>query len=233
MKFSLGKRAYTLIFTVVCVIAVVSVISLIYLYRQYEVAREQLQKTASEKSDSEIQSLVRTIGVYMELPGSEVPTLATVTDVSKLPSIPFFAKAKSGDKVLIYTRAAKAILYRPGSNKVIDVSVFDTKNPAVVSESKAPISVELRNGTSVTGITGTFEKKLTEMSSDVVVIAKNNAKQREYADSLVIAGSTKHSAFAEQLAGTLNMVVSPLPKSEASTAADILIILGKDAIEER
>lgn len=233
MTFSLGKRAYTLIFTAVCVIAVVSVVSLIYLYREYEEARNQLQNTASGKTESEIQSLVGTIGKYMELPVSEVPTLATVTDVGKLPSIPFFANAKTGDKVLIYNQAAKAILYRPRSGKVIDVSVFDSKNPAAVSESTAPISVELRNGTTVTGITGTFEKKLTEMSPDVVVIAKNNAKQREYTDSLVIAGSAKHSAVAEHLAGTLNMVVSPLPKSEASTAADILIILGKDAIEAR
>ncbi len=231
MKFSIRNRTYTLIFVFVCAIAVISIVSLIYLYLQYDMAREQLQKTASREAESEIQTLVSTIGEYMELPSEEVPTLATVTDVSKLPTIPFFAKAKSGDKVLIYNQAAKAILYRPGSNKVIDVSVFDSKNSAVVSGSKKPLSVEVRNGTTVTGITGTFEKKLKEMSSDVVVSAKNNAKRRDYQDSLVIAGSTARAADAEQLAGTLSMVVSPLPRLEASTSADILIILGKDVIE--
>lgn len=231
MKHSIGTRTHTLMLSIVSAIAVISVVSFMYLYRQYDVARDQLQQTVSGATGSEIESLVDTIGVYMELPNSETPTIATVTDVSKLPSIPFFARAKSGDKVLIYSQAAKAILYRPSNKKIIDVSVFDTQNPTSSQTIKRPVAVEIRNGTTVAGITGTFEKKVKEMAGDVLITEKNSAKHREYTESLVIAGSAAHTKAAEKLAGMFNLVVSPLPRTEASTSADILIILGKDIIE--
>src|SRR3990170_2816002 len=48
---------------------------------------------------------------------------ATITSVylSKLDDQPFFAKAKVGDKVLLFTQAKKAILYDPIGNVVVEV----------------------------------------------------------------------------------------------------------------
>ncbi len=56
------------------------------------------------------------------LPQDEQPTIATVTDLAKLQGQPFFANAQVGDKVLIYSRAGKVILYRPGENKIIELA---------------------------------------------------------------------------------------------------------------
>lgn len=64
--------------------------------------------------------LVDEVGKLMVLP-KEVPTIATVTDITKLKNQPFFANAKNGDRVLLYTQAKKAILYRPSIKKIIDV----------------------------------------------------------------------------------------------------------------
>ena len=70
----------------------------------------------------EVKALTGQIGKSMELPAGEQPTLATVTDQTKLGGQDFFAHAQNGDKLLVYSNARKAILYRPSSGKVIDVT---------------------------------------------------------------------------------------------------------------
>jgi hypothetical protein len=70
----------------------------------------------------ETKALTDRIGEFMELPLDEQPTLATVTDQEKLKEQSFFAHAQNGDKLLVYSKARKAILYRPSTKKVIEVS---------------------------------------------------------------------------------------------------------------
>lgn len=77
----------------------------------------------------ETQNLLEKIGKLIELPVGEQPQIATVSDASKLPNQPFFAKAKNGDKVLIYNISQKAILYRPSINKIIDVESLVLAQP--------------------------------------------------------------------------------------------------------
>src|SRR4051812_29005641 len=77
---------------------------------------------AQKQSQEETQRLVAEIGKLIELPTGEVPTVATVSDVSKLKNQPFFQNASNGDKVLIYSNAKKAILYSPTLKKVLEVA---------------------------------------------------------------------------------------------------------------
>ena len=62
------------------------------------------------------------VSKLMVLPTDETPTMATVSDPEKLKNQAFFVNAKVGDKVLIYTKARKAILFSPSQNKIIEVS---------------------------------------------------------------------------------------------------------------
>ena len=62
---------------------------------------------------------------------------------SKLKAQPFFAKAQDYDQVLIFEKAKKAILYRPSTNKLIEVAVY--KSPAGASSPSGEVA-----GTAVT-----------------------------------------------------------------------------------
>lgn len=69
--------------------------------------------------------LVIAVGKLAQLPVDEKPTVATVMDATKLKGQAFFAKAANGDKVLIFTQAQKAYLYRPSTNKIIEIAPFN------------------------------------------------------------------------------------------------------------
>ena len=77
---------------------------------------------AENKPAATTQALVDKVSLLTALPTDETPTVATVTDITKLQGQPFFAKAQNGDKVLIYTKNKKAILYRETTNEIINTS---------------------------------------------------------------------------------------------------------------
>ncbi len=62
------------------------------------------------------------VGKLVPLPQDEMPTIATVTDLTPLKDQAFFKEAEIGDKVVIYDKSKKAILYRPSTNKIIQIA---------------------------------------------------------------------------------------------------------------
>jgi hypothetical protein len=83
-----------------------------------------LSKDSGEEQVDETQMLVEEVGKIIKLP-EEVPTIATVSEIEKVREQKFFVNAENGDKVLIFTGAKKAILYRPSEKKVIEVGVVN------------------------------------------------------------------------------------------------------------
>ena len=96
----------------------------------------QKSKGANNAANTEIQSLVKEVAVLVVVPIDETPTLATVSDPSALKGQAFFVDAIEGDKVLIYTNAKKAVLYRPSINKVINIA------PLNLGDTQAPPSTQ-------------------------------------------------------------------------------------------
>lgn len=78
--------------------------------------------TSREEEENEITDIVARVGELIVLPEGEEPTIATVTDPEKLRDQVFFANAKEGDVVLIYTGAQKAYLYDPVADKLVEVA---------------------------------------------------------------------------------------------------------------
>lgn len=91
-------------------------------------------------AQAEVKKLVSEVGKLIDLPTNEEPTVATVSDVTKLKDQAFFQKAKNGDKVLIYTNARKAILYDPQAKKVIDVAPLNIGTQSAQIASPSPQS---------------------------------------------------------------------------------------------
>lgn len=109
-----ATRKILLFGVLIIVIGLISFTS--YYYHQYQ----QIRNNPDIITEKELESITTSINRFMDLPEDETPTLATITDKEELSDQQFFKKAEVGDKVLIYTKSLKAILYRPSSKRVIE-----------------------------------------------------------------------------------------------------------------
>lgn len=207
----------------------------IYFYRLYKTAQIKANPTAAATQDAQV--TVAEVSKLMELPTGEVPTVALITDITKLKDQTFFSSAKNGDKVLIYTQAKQAILYRPSINKIINVAPVNigssntsSSSAQVVTPTPIPakFTVVLRNGTKTTALTQTMEAKLTSKVTGVTVTGRGNANTADYTKTILVDVSGTNSVRAESIASTLGITVGLLPKGESTPSADFLIIVGSD-----
>ena len=110
---------------------------LAYDYSQLKKENDKLSNP-SEAAKVATAQLVAEVGALTNLPSGETPTVATVSDASKLKNQAFFANAQNGDKVLIYTQAKRAILYRPSTGKIIEIAPINLGNSNSSNSSSEP-----------------------------------------------------------------------------------------------
>jgi cytoskeletal protein RodZ len=117
-----GKTLFWIIIVVAFMVLAVGVAT--YFAQKYSDANKELERLSDPQvaAQQELDQILAKVGSLTVLPEGEKPTLATVTDVSKLADQPFFANAQTGDRVLIYTNAKKAYLYRPSTNQIINIA---------------------------------------------------------------------------------------------------------------
>ncbi len=113
-----------LIAVLVIILVVGGTVGSVYYFRQYQ----SLKVNPNLIAQKETEALVLAVSKIMELPTDETPTIATVLDREKLKDQSFFSKAENNDKILVYTKAMQAILYRPSVNKIINVAPIDISN---------------------------------------------------------------------------------------------------------
>ena len=217
----------------VILIAVGSTGAAIYLYNQYQT----IKKNPDLVYKGEDKKTIESISKYMQLPQGEEPSIATILDITKLKDQKFFENAQNGDKIIIYSSARKAILWRPTTNKIIEVAPLVLGDQAQTSTqpqvtapavaSGAQVSVALYNGAGITGLTKKAEEKIASIG-DINVVARTNAAKNDYAKTLVVDLTGKNGQLAAELAGFLGGEMAQLPAGEAKPEADILIIAGQD-----
>ncbi len=110
------------------ILVVVVLIATVLVFTQFSKAKKLSQQVVELKQSPEqvvqeqSKKLIEKVGKLIILPVDEEPTIATVTDLKPLQDQPFFKNAKLGDKVIIYSLAKKAVLYREEANIVVEVA---------------------------------------------------------------------------------------------------------------
>lgn len=117
-----SKKIRVIVFFIL-VIAIGGVLTSYYMWKKVKNL-----ENPSLAIESEVKKIVGDISNIFVLPMDETPTLATVSDPSKLKSQAFFANAEAGDKVLIYTKSKKAILWRPSISKIVEISAINAES---------------------------------------------------------------------------------------------------------
>lgn len=215
-----------LLLALVIILAIGGTCASVYYYKQYRA----LKDNPNLEAQKETEILVSAVGKLMELPADETPTVATVADKESLKDQLFFAAAQNGDKILAYTKAMKAILYRPSINKIINVAPIVQQQEAAQNESALPaaeLKIAYYNGTETAGLSGQAEKAIKAAYPNYQTAILANAAKKDYKENLVVDLTGSRGKEASDLANFLNGKVVSFPEGENRPDADILIISGK------
>jgi hypothetical protein len=88
------------------------------------------QKASELKSGSltviekQAREIIARVGKIIMLPEGEMPVVVNLNDPAQFKDVPFFAKAKVGDKALFYQMSKRAYLYDPVANKILEVATI-------------------------------------------------------------------------------------------------------------
>ncbi len=115
-------KAFVVLITI---IAIAGVAASAYLYRE-----NFKLKNPNQVAEQQVKDIVAEVSKVIVLPTDEVPSLATVADPEKLADQPFFAHALTGDVVIVYAKAKRAILWRPSTKQVVEVSPLNLPEDA-------------------------------------------------------------------------------------------------------
>lgn len=126
----MNKTKFIIIFLVILLLASFSAVFLLY---------TKIKNTNAIPDDpkGDSQKTIKSVSKIFELPEGETPTVATIMSMEELKYQPFFARAKIGDKVLIYQKSLKVILWRPSTGKIIEISTLgapEENNKDIVEE---------------------------------------------------------------------------------------------------
>lgn len=196
-----------------------------YYYNNYQ----KLLKNPDIVTKQEATWLVDKVSKLMSLPTDEEPSTATVLDKDKLKDQAFFKNAENGDKILIYSKAKKAILYRPSIDKIIEVMplALDNTQNATSGATTETIKVALINGTTIDGLTNTAEINIKNKIANVEIISKDKAVKTDYKSTVVVDINGNKAEQAGAIADAVGGKVGSLPAGETKPSADILVIVAQ------
>jgi hypothetical protein len=227
-----------------------------YFYWQYQKVLKN-QPVPATSPQSETKNLTDKLGKFLALPSDEEPTIAEVKDVEKLKEQLFFSGAQNGDKVLIYTKNKRAVLYRPETDRVIEITSLGTakenvavpssggvagvtdatsgemilaeKKDASKAETVAPVPAKKVFVYNGSKIKGLAAKLADEISAGVtgVEIADTGNAVGDYPTTLVVDLSGGNTELIQKIIALTSGAPGVLPANEKKPDGDILVIGGE------
>jgi hypothetical protein len=115
------------IFRIVIIIFIILIILTLSFFTFYFYKKSNNINNLSNKelSTSEINKVIKKVQAIVVVPEEETPSVAMVTDPTLLSAQSFFASAKKGDIVLLYSSLGKVILFDMQIGKIIDIAPID------------------------------------------------------------------------------------------------------------
>lgn len=171
-----------------------------------------------------VQSKVQKLAI---VPKDEEPTLATVSDKKALKDSFLAANADNGDKVLVYVKAKKVIIYRPSVNKIVGTG------PLTVDASASEISgarITVRTGNGKDDISKKLQTLLKVNYQSAKIDSIDKANRQTYPTTIVIdlTDGDKYD-LVTNIMGVIGGQRGVLPNGETKPDnTDILVITGTD-----
>jgi hypothetical protein len=254
MYYSMNNR--TIIIIILVAVAVVTTLIGLgtgyYFYTKYQ-KTQALYRDPNFLSQQGSKTLVENVGKLIQLPTNEEPTIATVTDLSKLSTQPFFIHAKVGDRVLLYPKNQKAILYDPVENIIVEVGPLILPTPTATASSSAALTlsgtpavetggtvtpsptllrITILNGTKVATASESVNQLILSQPALYKLVRKGNAVNRDYATTVVIDLAGTKPIETAKVTKLVGGEISALPSAENKPAGtDILVIVGNDKLQ--
>lgn len=203
---------FCLVFLVVAFVAVQS---------QYELRKLQNPENQQKLAESKTKTILDQLSKLIELPEGEAK-IVVVSDVETLKATqPFFIKAQNGDNLVVYEN--EAILFRQSENRIINIGPV-TRTQNATTTPKINFTIEVRNGTEISGKAKNVGETLTSLG--FTVVKTGNATNSNFVNTLVYSKpGVDTSAVISTVKGKL---ITSLPDGEKPLVSDVLVILGKE-----
>jgi hypothetical protein len=158
--------------------------------------------------------LILRISREVGISGDANPAILTVVNREKVDQ-PFLKESKDGDKILLYYKSDKAVLYRPSANKVIKTGSFTPPNARI----------QVRTGTTNTKHVEEVKALLAKVAGTKISTQDSSVKT-DYSQTVVVNVTDRYETEANATAKALNAQVRTIPQNESLPDADILVIVG-------
>lgn len=185
-------------------IIILTLIGLVVLFA----ARQNTARTADAR-------LIQSVSNMVVLPDDETPTVSTVVDKTQLDQ-PFLSDAENGDKVLLYFKAGKAVVYRPSSGKIVNIGPLEIPRAQVFIRDGSPKEVPQDIADRISS------------SAEFTVASRDVSPRQNYQQTIVVDVAGNRPDVAARLAILLGAKVAPMPAGESRPDADLLVIVGAD-----
>lgn len=159
--------------------------------------------------------IVVQISRELSISGDGNPVILTVVDEDKVEQ-PFLDQARDGDKVVLYYKAKKAVLYRPNEKRIVHQGAYTPPEAKVF----------IRKGTNRTEPLDTAKSQL-ESVSGIRIASQDTSPRQDYTGVVIVNVTDRYDDKVRELEELFGVEATRLPAGESFPDADILVIVGE------